>query len=496
LGEVSAPVAARGSSTEAYEQYLIGQQAISRRTRTDIDKARACFEKSLALDPEFLPAITGLAESFLLLSNDDACYGEVPISEALAMARPLLDRAIMLYPKSEEVHASHSFYYHLSGDSKQAQFHAERAIKINPNCSKAYRLLGLILKRSGNPHALIVTTREKALHLDPASPIDLINLFGEMPARTRFKEAVELLDRIKSLEPGSIFDDWGRFSIAWNQGNIKQALAIYIASRKLLQDRQWYGGIQMILTLFGYGAMVEALDLPSALKIYCQYGFREDANRVANGLNTGITEKETRIGATTLAHWHVQEGRFQEADSILRPLALTKAADCGKLFDIDEFCLGARLSWFACKKLGNLDECALLERKLKELYSVRLFDHEGVHTTTNYIGACIASMENDSETALREIGYHVKRFPGSSIMIFRIHYYRISPTSQSFKNLNSKQRITSPQKRKQLGILVYCHHQKNCLSVREFFRWWAESRLCIGISVPMLTIYSRRIDHP
>jgi flagellar basal body-associated protein FliL len=45
-------------------------------------------------------------------------------------------------------------------------------------------------------------------------------------------------------------------------------------------------------------------------------------------------------------------------------------------------------------------------------------DHEGVHKATNYLGACIANMDGDRETALNELRKHVVRFPGSSIMIF------------------------------------------------------------------------------
>ena len=418
LGEVQSPKVTRSNSTESYENYLKGRQSISKRTASSIEKARECFEMSLALDPSFLPAMTGLANAHLLLSDDSTCYGKVPLTTSLALALPILDKALVQNPDSEDVHTSFSFYYYLSGDTDKAQLHAEKAISICPNYSKAYRILGLILKRSGNPRALVVKTREKALHLSPASPIDLINLFEELQVRGRYKESVALLDRIEVVEHGSVMNDWGRFAIAWNQGRIREGLATYVSSSKLRQDRQWANGIQQALTLFGYGAAAEELYLPSALKIYCQYGFHDDARRLGKALIEGAHADSVHVPGTTLALWHVQKEQYKEADLILKSLAEAQPDQWGTLFNLDEFCLGARLSWLVRKKLGDSEGSLFYEHKLKELYSVRLMDHEGVHKATNYIGACIATMDGDTETALNEIKYFVDRFPGFSIMIF------------------------------------------------------------------------------
>ncbi len=418
LGDVKAPVATRSISTAAYDEYLIGHQAVRKRTHDSIERAKRHFERSLALDPDFLPALIGLADAHLLLSDDSICYGNVPLQDSLEMALPLLERALLHNPNSEDVHASMSFYFHLSGDSERAQYHAEKAIAINSNCSRAYRLLGFVLKKSGNPHALVVKAREKVLHLDPASPTDLINLFGELPVRGRYREARALVDRIDALEPGSVFSDWGRFVIAWNRGNIKESLAIYLASKPLLLDRQWATGIQEVLTVFGYGPLVEDLHLPSALMNYCRYGYPEEANRLGVKLGEQVTTKASRYNLMAMSLWHVMEGRYEKAGSILRSFDQIDPEQWGAHFDIDNACLGARLSWFVRKQLGDLEGCAYFDRKLHELYSVCLLTHEGVHKATSYIGACIASMEGDTLTALEEIKTHIERFSGSSIAIF------------------------------------------------------------------------------
>lgn len=415
LGKVEAPVAIRSNSTEAYEHYLLGQQVFSQRTQATIEQARAGFEKSLSLDPDFLPAMIGLAEATLLLSDDPICYGTVPMDDALSAAFPILDRALVLKPESEEVHASLSLYYHLLGEPHQAQVHAEKAIGLNPNCSRAYRTLGLILKRGGNPYALVIKTREKALHLDPASPTDLINLFGELPQRSRHKEAAELLERIEALEPGSVFNEWGRHSIAWNKGKLRESLAVYVSSKKLLPDRQWSFGIQRVLTLFGYGEPAEGLDPASALLLYCQYGFRNEAQRLALSL---MQESSVTVPNSTLALLHTLEGRYEEAADLIGRGHHPHADEWGTDFDLDDSCLGARLSWFLREKLGDEDGARHYRQKLVEFYSARQLDFEGVHKATNYVGACVASMDGDNQTALGEIKMLVERFPGSSHQIF------------------------------------------------------------------------------
>ena len=170
LGDVETPTSTRSVSTEAYEKYLIGQQSITKRTQESIELARECFEKSLVLDPCFLPSMTGLANALLLLSDDDICYGEVPLHESLALALPVLETALAQNPDSEEVHTSFSFYYHLSGDTQKAQFHAEKAIAISPNCSRAYRILGLILKTEQQPPRAGRTNPRKSSAAKPCVP--------------------------------------------------------------------------------------------------------------------------------------------------------------------------------------------------------------------------------------------------------------------------------------------------------------------------------------
>jgi adenylate cyclase len=169
LGDVVAPVATRAISTDAYQNFLIGQQAFGQRTQKSLEEAKAAFEACLKIDPDFVPALINLADAHMLLGDGAICYGRMPMNQALALALPLLDKAEGLSRNSEEIHTSRAFYYCLQGDYDQAQTHAEKAISINANCSKAYRTLGFILKRGANPRAMVTRARELLTQIPSSS---------------------------------------------------------------------------------------------------------------------------------------------------------------------------------------------------------------------------------------------------------------------------------------------------------------------------------------
>lgn len=441
LGEVEVPEVVRSINLDAYEQYLLGQQFISSRTQRTIEQARTHFENAVALDPTYLPALVGLADAHLLLSRSYICYGSTPVAEARAQALPFLNQALKLDPNSAETWAAFSLYYDLGDDPDGAIRHAEKAIEINPNCSRAYRALGLVLKRSANPRALVIAIRQKVLLLDPASPTDLINLFGEFPHRGRFNEAAALLDKIEAIEPDSVFVDWGRYLIAWDRGNLKDGLAIYSRSNKLLRDRQWAFGFQETLTTFGYGSHVEHMDPGSALYIYCIHGLDAEADRIANGLaaNSDL-DPQNNVGPG-LALWHVRHGHYEEAHRLLSADDEVDPDKWGRHFNLEDSCLGARLSWFVLRKLGDEKAARVFGNKLRELYAARLLDHEGVHKATHHIGACIAVMDGNREAALGEIEQQIQRSSGSSITIFYDPLLKELGDEPKFQEMMQRQQV-------------------------------------------------------
>ena len=57
-----------------------------------------------------------------------------------------------------------------------------------------------------------------------------------------------------------------------------------------------------------------------AFKIYCQYGYSDEARRLESALSGGTDAEPINVPQLTAALWHVQEGKYKEADLILRSM--------------------------------------------------------------------------------------------------------------------------------------------------------------------------------
>jgi TolB-like protein/Tfp pilus assembly protein PilF len=89
-------------SYEAYDLYLLGRYHWNQRTNESIDLAQQYFEQAIEADPEFVLALSGLADSYVF----QAVYGTRPGDEVFPLAREVIDRAIALDDESSEVWAS------------------------------------------------------------------------------------------------------------------------------------------------------------------------------------------------------------------------------------------------------------------------------------------------------------------------------------------------------------------------------------------------------
>jgi len=92
------------TSTEAYELYLKGRFFWNQRG-IGLKKAQHYFELALIEDPDYVPAMSGLADAYSLLN----WYGYLPPREAIPKATAVAKRALQLDPKLAEAHTSLGF---------------------------------------------------------------------------------------------------------------------------------------------------------------------------------------------------------------------------------------------------------------------------------------------------------------------------------------------------------------------------------------------------
>jgi len=223
-----APVTSRAQSMEAYDLYLQGLFLSDKSGEEALRKSLEFFEQALDKDPRFARAWTGIAKSWLWLSDvyvpplegyskvREAALNALRIDDKeaeahvyLAEAKRILDwdldgaeaeykRAFQIDPNSTSSNYFIAAFYGARGDREQALAYLQRTSKIDPaslwvnnSACELYRYFGLFDEA--------IAAGERALQLDPAfaygEPL-LAALYREMG---RFDEAIALYKRSESL---------------------------------------------------------------------------------------------------------------------------------------------------------------------------------------------------------------------------------------------------------------------------------------------------------
>jgi TolB-like protein/tetratricopeptide (TPR) repeat protein len=223
-----APVTSRAQSMEAYDLYLQGLFLSDKSGEEALRKSLEFFEQALDKDPRFARAWTGIAKSWLWLSDvyvpplegyskvREAALNALRIDDEeaeahvyLAEAKRILDwdldgaeaeykRAFQIDPNSTSSNYFIAAFYGARGDREQALAYLQRTSKIDPaslwvnnSACELYRYFGLFDQA--------IAAGERALQLDPAfaygEPL-LAALYREMG---RFDEAIALYKRSESL---------------------------------------------------------------------------------------------------------------------------------------------------------------------------------------------------------------------------------------------------------------------------------------------------------
>ena len=222
------------TSTEAYELYLKGRFFWNQRG-TDLKKAQLYFELALIEDPDYVPAMSGLADTYSLLN----WYGYLPPREAIPKATAVAKRALQLDPQLAEAHTSLGFSQLCkSRDLADAEREFRRAIALNARTVPARYWLGWVYSCAGNHDAAIEHCR-RAVELEPFSLIAR-TFFGWMYYNAgKFDEAERQLSKVIELDERFVFGIWflGRVYVA--AGKREQALTALVKAEELSRGAAW-----------------------------------------------------------------------------------------------------------------------------------------------------------------------------------------------------------------------------------------------------------------
>lgn len=156
-------LAKKTKDLSAYDNYLRGLHHLYRRSREGMVAAKKAFKKAIETDPRFGSAYIGLAEVRIL----DAAYGytEFP-SEAMQEAEVLLKKALSADAGNTEAMVKLAYVYMRRGAYDLATSEAEKALEINPNDWRLYRVMAPVLLYSGKPDIALKWYQE-SLKYDP-----------------------------------------------------------------------------------------------------------------------------------------------------------------------------------------------------------------------------------------------------------------------------------------------------------------------------------------
>lgn len=150
----------------AYDLRLRGNRLLELGGAENIARARDCFARALALEPESAPAYAGLSMTYgyecdlLLVEN---------YAESLARHIEFAERAVALDEADSRSHYVMVCARLMDGDYEQADAHAVRALELNPSeyhniCSRGYTLMSL------GRHADSLACFNQSLRRNPLAP--------------------------------------------------------------------------------------------------------------------------------------------------------------------------------------------------------------------------------------------------------------------------------------------------------------------------------------
>jgi serine/threonine protein kinase/tetratricopeptide (TPR) repeat protein len=181
---------------QAYDAYLRGRAAWSRRTPQGIAQAVALFEQAIEREPGFAEAYAGLSDAFLAQGR----FRYERYAEALPRASAAADRALALDPDLAAAHASRGALHLERLEWADAERRYRRAIELEPGYATAHHWYALLLYQLGRlDEGLLEATR--ATELDPLSVSTQGALGIGLYLRREFDLAAARCQRAAGLSP-------------------------------------------------------------------------------------------------------------------------------------------------------------------------------------------------------------------------------------------------------------------------------------------------------
>jgi TolB-like protein len=234
------------TAIEAYDLYLVARQKIYTRDKEEMTEASRLLDSALEIDDEYAPALAQKALVMILLSDGIGSYGDIPEAEAVAIARPLVDKAIAIDAALAEAYAVSALVMESeSGVANDEEIETlEYALSLNPNLDNTRNWLSTAYSDAGRRDESI-TLLEAIVERDPLFGPAFNNLIQAYLRTQDYDLANALIGRVERIvgESNDVNQGWG--TVAFSQGESARAIRrlkkVYEINPNDTVSVLWYG---------------------------------------------------------------------------------------------------------------------------------------------------------------------------------------------------------------------------------------------------------------
>ncbi len=242
----------------AYQEYLKGIALLPGRKVKDMRNAVVHFERAIELDPSYARAYAMASIALGLLGEYTS---DTP--EMISRRNRYIDRALELSPELGEAHIAQANRLRGLGDLAGAQKSYQRGIELAPSYSSGFQWYGeLLFYEIGEPKKGLPMF-ERALSLDPLSPVVRITYNSALANIGRLDEALVNITKLLADYPNLPIANRLLSALHGQRGDLVQALHAH--NKTIANEPTEPNLIDKCFTLLQFGALAEAKSCASKI---------------------------------------------------------------------------------------------------------------------------------------------------------------------------------------------------------------------------------------
>lgn len=211
---------ARQTVPEAFTLFLQARYFLDQYTAESLEKSAELYQRALALDPEYPPALKGLGEVYA----NQAAMGLRPFEESIEFVRELVNKAVSIDPQYADAYAGlGSLSQYFDNDLRSAAQHFQKAVELGPSQATIVGDAGMFALFLGRTNQAIKLF-EYQVTLDPVSPTAHYQLARALRMAGPFDEAVAAYRTVLNLSPERIAAQYGLGISLLLNGELQAAL--------------------------------------------------------------------------------------------------------------------------------------------------------------------------------------------------------------------------------------------------------------------------------